>query len=210
MQGYRVVHEKEAKAYDRLPGRAVDEFGRKVRTLSGNFQLLSRLPAALVPAKNPLWIQFVSHKLGRLLVPWALLGLLGTSVLLSGGALYRFAVLAQLAIYGVSLIGFAKTPRLRLPLASTCASFVVLNAAAWAAFWVWITGRAGRSWKRIEYRVLPPSPAASLETASDIVVSLTETDANINLDRLLEAHEVASPVNAALSKGILQSENPVG
>ena len=36
MQGYRVVHDSRAKAYDRLPGRVKDEFRRKVRTLAGN------------------------------------------------------------------------------------------------------------------------------------------------------------------------------
>lgn len=75
MQGYRVVHDRQARAYDRLPERPGDEFRRKVRTLSGNFQLLTRLPAALLPWRNPVWFQFFSHKLLRLAVPWALLAL---------------------------------------------------------------------------------------------------------------------------------------
>ena len=37
------------------------------------------------------------------------------------------------------------------------AGFVVLNAAAWVAFWVWISGRAGEAWKKVAYDVsLPP------------------------------------------------------
>ena len=46
LQGYRVVHDERAKAFDRLPEDPRDEFRRKVRTLAGNFQLLTRLPAA--------------------------------------------------------------------------------------------------------------------------------------------------------------------
>jgi len=48
LQGYRVVHESRAVAFDRLPDRPWDEFRRKVRTLTGNFQLATLLPAALL------------------------------------------------------------------------------------------------------------------------------------------------------------------
>ncbi len=47
LQGYRVVHDEQAHAFDRLPDRTGDEFRRKVRTLSGCFQLAARLPAVL-------------------------------------------------------------------------------------------------------------------------------------------------------------------
>src|SRR3954469_11061192 len=49
MQGSRVVHDGRALAFDRLPSKARDEFRRKVRTLSGNFQLVARAPAVLLP-----------------------------------------------------------------------------------------------------------------------------------------------------------------
>jgi poly-beta-1,6-N-acetyl-D-glucosamine synthase len=38
------------------------------------------------------------------------------------------------------------------------ASFLVLNAAAWCAFWVWITGQAGKSWHKAQYQ----EPAADV------------------------------------------------
>jgi len=37
-------------------------------------------------------------------------------------------------------------------LSSAAASFALLNLAAWLAFWVWITGNAGRSWRVVRYR----------------------------------------------------------
>jgi len=43
----------------------------------------------------------------------------------------------------------------RLPVTAAAASFLVLHAAAWLAFWVWISGRAGRSWTKITYQVPP-------------------------------------------------------
>jgi cellulose synthase/poly-beta-1,6-N-acetylglucosamine synthase-like glycosyltransferase len=150
MQGERVVHDESAHAFDRLPGRTRDEFRRKVRTLCGNFQLLAWLPAALLPWRNPVWWQFVSHKVLRLLVPWALLGLLLSSAFLPG-SLYRMALAAQVAAYLVALAGLWDVVSARSRLAGAAASFVVLNAAAWAAFWVWASGGTHRAWAKVAY-----------------------------------------------------------
>src|ERR1019366_2199678 len=75
LQGQRVVHDERAKAFDQLPANPHDEFCRKVRTLAGNFQLLTLLPwSAFWPWRNRVWWQWTSHKLLRLASPWALLG----------------------------------------------------------------------------------------------------------------------------------------
>jgi biofilm PGA synthesis N-glycosyltransferase PgaC len=156
MQGRRVVYDEGAIAYDRLPDRPADEFRRKVRTLSGNFQLAALLPQALLPWRNPIWIQFISHKLLRLAVPWVLLTTLVVSGLLAG-PLYRAAFAVQLLFYGVALVALSGGPGSRWSPASAAASFVVLNTAAWLAFWVWVLGRAKVSWKKVAYDVpLPP------------------------------------------------------
>ena len=63
------------------------EFSRKVRTLTGNYQLLRLAPWMLSPA-NPLLFRFVSHKLLRLLVPLLLFVMLITSAV-AGGGFYR-------------------------------------------------------------------------------------------------------------------------
>jgi cellulose synthase/poly-beta-1,6-N-acetylglucosamine synthase-like glycosyltransferase len=156
MQGRRVVYEEGAIAYDRLPDSAKDEFLRKVRTLSGNFQLAAALPQALLPWRNPIWVQFVSHKLLRLAVPWLLLAVFLASSLL-GRPLYQAAFWAQALFYAVAIIALAGGPGSRWRLASAAAGFVVLNAAAWLAFWVWSCGRAEGSWRKVAYDLsLPP------------------------------------------------------
>src|SRR5262249_30005722 len=127
LQGYRVIHDRRALAYDRLPERAADEFRRKVRTLSGNFQLFTRLPAALLPWRNPVWFQLISHKLLRLVVPWALLGVFLTSLLLPG-QFYRTLFWYQVIFYVVAVGGLANTTEARPRLLSAAGSFVVLNA----------------------------------------------------------------------------------
>ena len=168
LQGYRVVHDERAHAFDHLPERTRDEFRRKVRTLSGGLQLAARLPAVLSPRRNPVWLQFVSHKMARFVAPWGLLVLLATS-LMAPGPLYRLAFACQAVCYVAALLGlFAPAARVR-PLTSA-ASFLVLNAAAWVAFWVWVTGRTERTWVKAAYRVPAPVPvpAPARDTAASV------------------------------------------
>jgi cellulose synthase/poly-beta-1,6-N-acetylglucosamine synthase-like glycosyltransferase len=165
--GRRVVHDPLARAFDRLPPRAADELGRKLRTLTGNFQLLTLLPAALLPWRNPVWLQLVSHKVMRLLVPWALLLLAPLSLALPA-PLWWWALGAQAAGYGLALLGLLPPVARHFRPASLAASFLALNSAAWLAFWVWLSGRGVRTWKKVEYsqrgargaeRGPPPAPA---------------------------------------------------
>ena len=45
--------------------------------------------------------------------------------------------------------------RLTMPMTKpdvgAAASFLVLNCAAWLAFWVWVSGQAGQSWRKVDY-----------------------------------------------------------
>ncbi len=150
MRGRRVVLDTRAVAYDRLPVRARDELRRKVRTLSGNLQLLARLPSAALPWRNPLWFRFVSHKLLRLAVPWALLGLLVLSALLPS-PIYRAMFWVQVEGYALAVLGACTGLGARLRFASAAGSFLVLNVAAWLAFWVWASGRSESSWAKVVY-----------------------------------------------------------
>ena len=155
LQGYRVVQDERAAAFDELPVNARDEFRRKVRTLSGNFQLMLRLPGALDPWRNPIWFQFVSHKLLRLAVPWMLVLMLISAAVLGPG-FYRAAFGVQVVGYLLAIIGMNRRFAALFRPASAAASFVLLNAAAWMGFWVWLTGRSGRSWHKVGYGAQGP------------------------------------------------------
>ena len=89
---------------------ALAEYGRKVRTLCGNYQLLAQLPQALLPWRNPIFIQFVSHKVGRLLAPWALLALFITNLLMVRG-IYAVTFSLQAAWYAFAVAGYILSRR---------------------------------------------------------------------------------------------------
>jgi cellulose synthase/poly-beta-1,6-N-acetylglucosamine synthase-like glycosyltransferase len=100
LAGWRVVFEPRAQAFDATARDADTETRRKIRTLAGNFQLLWFEPRLLVPFVNPVWLQFTSHKVGRLLVPYALMALFASSLALAASSLFYGAALAgQCAFY---------------------------------------------------------------------------------------------------------------
>ena len=135
----RVVFCESAEAYD----DAFDddrEFSRKVRTLAGNYQLLKIMPRILLPS-NPAWFPLLSHKVARLVCPWALVALLLSSVLLALGTgearelgqstavielgAWQLIVSGQLLFYVLALLG-SRAGRL----GTVARTFVVLNVAA--------------------------------------------------------------------------------
>ena len=99
MGGGRVGYDLAAKAWDARSTTSTVEKVRKVRTLTGNFQLMAWLPGVLVPFRNPIWLQFVSHKLLRLLTPWLLMLL---AVGMSGVLLERIGSTAMLRLLGAA------------------------------------------------------------------------------------------------------------
>lgn len=131
----RVVFEPEARALDTAAehGR---EFSRKARTLAGNYQLLLLVPALLSPWRNPSWFNFVSHKLCRLLVPYALGLLLVCSAAAgaAGSGFWGLLFAGQVMCYGLAAL--VLVPGLgRLAPVKLCSTFVVLNAAAVVGLW---------------------------------------------------------------------------
>lgn len=139
-QGARVVFDTRARAWDAPDLGDGREFSRKVRTLSGNYQLLQIAPW-LLSAQNAIRFEFVSHKLSRLAVPFALVALLVASMVLPQ-PFYRGAFIAQLAFYVLGLVAFSGIkigPLARL--ADPARTFVILNCAAMVAFVNFVTGR---------------------------------------------------------------------
>lgn len=137
--GRRVVFHSGAIARDHIFAEAPKEFARKVRTLTGNYQLLRLAPWMLSPA-NPLLFRLISHKLLRLVVPFLLLTLLISSVL-SRGLFFHLCLAAQLAFYLAALVGLLAPAARRLKAVSVAYTFTMLNVAAAKAFYNFLGGR---------------------------------------------------------------------
>jgi poly-beta-1,6-N-acetyl-D-glucosamine synthase len=144
--GHRVVFTDQAIAFDQAAADADVEQRRKVRTLAGNVQILLIEPRLLVPVVNPVWLQYVSHKVGRLIVPYCLMTLFAASVALAKeGIVYALALAAQCGFYLLGGYGawldFVSRPAAELRPGE---SLTLVGAFA-----RWARARAGNDDKRI-------------------------------------------------------------
>ena len=114
LRGMRAVFDGSARAYDHVTASPQLEYGRKVRTLTGNYQVLARMPALLSPLHNPVWLQFMSHKVGRLLVPYFLL-LLFVANLFALQGIYLWLFCLQGAWYMMAWAGSVLSLRTPVP-----------------------------------------------------------------------------------------------
>jgi biofilm PGA synthesis N-glycosyltransferase PgaC len=102
-----------------------------------------------VPGKSPVWFQIVSHKLLRLVCPWALLVVFVTSLLLAFDtelpafelAFFSTLALAQVGFYALAALG-ARAGRV----GALARTFVVLNAAALVGLWRFARGTQSVTW----------------------------------------------------------------
>lgn len=146
LKGKRVLFEAQAVDHDLISKNAAQEWRRKVRTLAGNWQMLSLAPWIMLPWKNPLWWRYVSHKLLRLLVPFVMVILFAVSTLLPGSFFQMFALM-QLVFYGIALAGFLLPATRSNRLVNLSYFFMVMNAAVLAGFWKWLTGGCATAWQ---------------------------------------------------------------
>jgi biofilm PGA synthesis N-glycosyltransferase PgaC len=143
LSGWRVVHEPRAVVYDEEAAGERQEFERKVRTLTGNYQLLRCLPGLW--SFRTVSLQFFSHKLMRLVVPvFLVVGAVSNGFLT--GPFYRAALVAQAVFYGAAVLG-AALPKTAPRFVGIPHAFVLLNGAALVATVNFLLGRTP-AWKR--------------------------------------------------------------
>jgi cellulose synthase/poly-beta-1,6-N-acetylglucosamine synthase-like glycosyltransferase len=146
-QGKRAVFDARARAWDSPNLGTRREFSRKVRTLNGNLQLVQLAPW-LLARDNPIRFEFVSHKLLRLVVPFALGSLLLASFWLSG-PFYRSVLILQLMFYVLSVLAFSRLIKhgVFARIVDAAGTFVLLNGAAVVALVNFVAGRRA-AWTR--------------------------------------------------------------
>jgi cellulose synthase/poly-beta-1,6-N-acetylglucosamine synthase-like glycosyltransferase len=139
-QGLRVTFDSAARAWEPSTFGLRREYVRKLRTLTGNYQLLQLAPWILSRA-NPLRFEFISHKLLRLVVPFALMAILVSTIMLRG-PFYETCLGLQLAFYAMGCLGLVirKGAGLISRAANVPLTFLILNGAAAMALVNFLTG----------------------------------------------------------------------
>ena len=161
LQGYRVAFEPHALAYDHPARNAAQERVRKVRTLAGNFQLFATRPDLLLPWRNRIAFQFWSHKVLRLVCPWAMASALGAAAALaSRSTLYTALLAAQLAFWGAALVGTLFVPARSLRPVRIAHAFLSLNWFAVLGLIEFLTNRETHLWRTRAATSDPGRPCA--------------------------------------------------
>lgn len=142
--GFGVAYDPEAQATDFAAASVAAEYQRRVRIAQGSYRALPQfLKVPLGPAT--LWA-FVSHKLLRWLLPFAMLALLVTSGLLSSEPLYRAAFGAQAAFYLAAWLGHVSCGRVRLRGALLPYYLTMIHLAFLVGFFRHLKGGGDGAW----------------------------------------------------------------
>lgn len=138
-QGYRIGFDDDAVSVDPMNIETSRENRRKKRTLAGNFQMLFRFPHWLLPWKNRLWWQLISHKYLRIFAPFFLATMFISNALLIVYPLYRVLFFGQVLFYALAAIGLL-FQSLKLRIISIPTGFCFLNLMTVGGLWNYLRG----------------------------------------------------------------------
>jgi len=150
-QGYRLVFEAAAVAFEPTAGSHRGEFARKVRIMTRGLRGILILRELLNPFRHGFYaLQLLSHKVLRRLTVFPLLVLLVVSpVLWEAGAIYRLVTVGQAGLLGCAaariLLGGSRLSRARV--FSVPFFFCAVHAAELVAFFNLLRGHRIERWE---------------------------------------------------------------
>lgn len=147
--GYQVVYDPEATATDVAAPSVAGEFTRRVRLAVGSFRALGKL--AHMPVAPMVSLALFSHKLLRWLLPFFLIGLLTSNLMLWDSArFYQAMLLLQAGFYVWAGLGFLFRERLRKVHYALVGYFLLAIHAAFLVGLVRLLLRRGAiTWQRV-------------------------------------------------------------
>lgn len=157
--GRRLVFEPAAMAYEPVAGSSSREYGRKVRIMTRGLRGVAVARQLLDPRRHGFYaLQLLTHKVLRRLMAIPLLVILVTSLFLwEAGPIYRLALIGQLLVYGIAIIGLLLRDRSagRKPWFALPAFFLLVNIASLHAAWNLLSGRRIDRWQPARRDVRP-------------------------------------------------------
>lgn len=148
-RGYRIGFADNALAYERATGSNREEFRMRVRVATHGIASLILMRELLKIWKYG-WVSFqlVSHKVLRWCVPFFLVGLLGSSVVLARySAAIQFLLILQLMFYGLSLLTIVIPIGRWWRLLGLLSYFCILNFAVFAGIIEVLRGNKFVTWE---------------------------------------------------------------
>ncbi len=146
--GYRVIYEPLARAFEQSTGSVFSEFKRKVRIGASNFSTISEYRALLHPKKGFISFALWSHKIIRWCVPFLiLLFFISCSIVSSYSTFYTIIFFGGLLFLCFGFLGFVgelfhiPTGIFGLPY-----YFIAMNSALFVGFIRFLRGKQKSTW----------------------------------------------------------------
>ncbi|HEX6096850.1 MAG TPA: glycosyltransferase family 2 protein [Thermoanaerobaculia bacterium] len=163
LQGYRLLFEPDATAYERAGVHAEQEFGRRVRVTNHSVRGLLTLRSHLF-THGFYSLELLSHKLVRHMIPFFLIPLFAASAMLATRApIYAVVFAGQVLVYGLAVVGWALRNR-RIGRAKPFYVpyyFCFVNAAALFGLLSILRGSRVTAWAPRGGDALPSAPESS-------------------------------------------------
>lgn len=147
--GWRTIFEPRAVAHEETPPGINDEFRRRVRIGTGNYQAFFRHGEYWWRSDARRRFTYLSHKVLRWFTPQLLLLALIANLALVQEPVYRVLLIVTFIGLALALCALLLRDRFRFPApVRMLTMFVVLNAAFLVGFWRYVAGGSDGQWQR--------------------------------------------------------------
>ncbi len=151
-KGLRCIWDSEAKAYDKPAYTPKEEYRRKVRTLSGNYQIFNMFGSLLNPFRRAVSMPLFSHKFLRVVAPFLMIIVFICNIYMAHTYIYTSLMAGQVAFYTTAMMGSAISKNKRSGMFSKVVSaiymFCLMNFTALAGFYRFVFDRQSVAWEK--------------------------------------------------------------
>lgn len=160
-KGYKIVYEPEAYASETASEDVGEELKRKIRIAAGGLQSIIWLKNLLLPFRLPLLsFQYISHRVLRwTVVPFLMILVLLLNIWIvadgRGGLLYELILLAQIAFYGMSILGWIMMARqIKVKIFFIPYYFTMMNYAVIRGIFRYLSGNQSAIWEKAKRKTV--------------------------------------------------------
>ena len=146
--GFQAINSTSAYVTEDLSISLKEEFRRKIRIATGNFQNLASFFRLLWPQNPVLSFYFFSHKVLRWLGPFFVILTLLSSIFLSSRFFYKWALIIQIGIFIIPLVDFLfRKLKVNIVILRFVTHFLSMNLALLIGFIKYATGVKSNVWQ---------------------------------------------------------------
>jgi poly-beta-1,6-N-acetyl-D-glucosamine synthase len=149
---YRCILDRDAKAYDDAADTPEQEYKRKVRTLTGNYQIFTMFIDRFNPFRSIVAMPLFSHKFLRIVAPFFIILMFLSNLALFKYSFYSLLMIGQIIFYLLALIGSvtykSNNRKAFARLLSTIYMFCFMNYTALVGFYRFVFSKQDIAWEK--------------------------------------------------------------